>query len=177
MKRVQVKVIWVIFLLFALFLQGCAGDVDAATNFIPAKVVKVSDGDTVKVKLSSGKEIRVRMIGVNTPELSHPELGIKEQPYGKEAFKYTKKVLYPGRIVFLEYDVQKQDKYGRDLAYVWLKKPVKITEEEVRVKMFNAQLLLEGYAQVMTVPPNVKYSKLFVKFQKEARENSRGLWK
>ncbi len=42
--------------------------------------------------------------------------------------------------------------------------------------MFNAILVLEGYAQVMTVPPNVKYSDYFVKFQREAKEQNKGLW-
>ncbi|GAV23565.1 thermonuclease family protein [Carboxydothermus pertinax] len=177
MNRRKVRALWFVLLIFAVIIQGCTGAVDASANFIQAKIVKVIDGDTIKVRFSSGKKVNIRLIGVNTPELSHPELGIKEQPYGKEAYKYTKKVLYPGRRVFLEYDVGKQDKYGRDLAYVWLEKPEKVSEGEIRAKMFNAWLLLEGYAQVMTVPPNVKYSKLFVKFQKEARENSRGLWK
>ncbi|WP_425463814.1 Ada metal-binding domain-containing protein [Neomoorella humiferrea] len=59
---------------------------------------------------------------------------------------------------------------------MWLEQPSSGSEEEVRAKMFNARLLLDGYAQVMTVAPNVKYAGMFVKFQREAREQGKGLW-
>ncbi|OIQ59720.1 thermonuclease precursor [Moorella thermoacetica] len=145
-----------------------------AVKVIPAAVTSVADGDTLHVKIN-GREEKVRLIGVNTPEISHPDLGIKEQPYGKEAAAYTQKRL-AGRQVYLELDVGERDKYGRLLAYVWLEKPANGSEAEVRAKMYNAELLLNGYAQVMTVPPNVKYADLFVKLQKEAREAGKGLW-
>jgi len=53
-------------------------------------------------------------------------------------------------------DVQERDKYGRLLAYVWLEPPEDGSEAEVRARMFSALLLTEGYAQVLTVPPNVR---------------------
>lgn len=143
-------------------------------NYLPARVLSVADGDTIHVSLN-GKNERVRMIGVNTPEIAHPELGIKEQPYGQAAKNYTSKALQ-GRKVFLEFDVEKRDKYGRLLAYIWLEKPGSTRESEVRKKMFNAILLQNGYAQVMTIPPNVKYVDLFVKLQREARNQGKGLW-
>ncbi|AVX31511.1 micrococcal nuclease [Carboxydocella thermautotrophica] len=143
-------------------------------NYLPARVLSVSDGDTIHVSLN-GKNERVRMIGVNTPEIAHPELGIKEQPYGQAAKNYTSKALQ-GRKVFLEFDVEKRDKYGRLLAYVWLEKPFSNQETEARKKMFNAILLQNGYAQVMTIPPNVKYADFFVKLQREARNQGKGLW-
>ncbi|WP_240610870.1 thermonuclease family protein [Ammonifex thiophilus] len=146
----------------------------AGIRVVEALVTSVSDGDTVHVKLD-GRDERVRMIGVNCPEVSHPDLGIKEQPYGRKAKEYTTKQLL-GKKVWLEFDIQQRDKYGRLLAYVWLELPASGSEDEVRAKMFNARLLLDGYAQVMTVPPNVKYSDLFVKFQREAREQGKGLW-
>jgi micrococcal nuclease len=49
-------------------------------------------------------------------------------------------------------------------------------QEEIRGKMFNARLLLEGYAQTMTIQPNSRYAELFVRFQREAKTNNRGLW-
>jgi micrococcal nuclease len=121
------------------------------------------------IKLESGKEEKVRFIGVDTPEST-----TKVEPYGKEATAYTKSKLL-GKDVWLELDVQERDKYGRLLAYVWLSPPTKESDEE-RTKMFNAVLLLEGYAQVMTVPPNVKYAEYFRKYQQEAMEKSAGLW-
>jgi len=135
-------------------------------------VVDVVDGDTIKVNLS-GEEYKVRLIGVNTPETNHPTKHL--EPYGPEAKAFTKRML-TGRTVYLEFDVQEKDRYGRLLAYVWLKKPSKITEEEIRTKMFNAILLLEGYAQVMTIQPNVKYADYFLQYQREAIEEERGLW-
>jgi len=156
---------------------GCASEQNQAGSRIkvmPAKVVKGIDGDTVKAEVN-GKTESVRLIGVNTPELAHPDLHIKEQPYGREAEAYTTKALL-GHTVYLELDAAERDKYGRLLAYIWLARPRDGSETEVREKMFNARLLLNGYAQVMTVPPNVKYQDLFVRFEREARDNKAGLW-
>lgn len=141
---------------------------------ISATVLSVTDGDTFHARLD-GRDERVRLIGVNCPEIAHPDLGIKEEPYGREGKAYTERTLM-GRTVWLEFDVQERDKYGRLLAYAWLEQPTSGSEEEVRAKMFNARLLVDGYAQVMTVPPNVKYADLFVKLQREAREAGKGLW-
>jgi micrococcal nuclease len=143
---------------------------DQAPRLLPATVTKVVDGDTVHVTLSGGKEERVRFIGVDTPESTK-----EVEPYGKEASAYTKSRL-DGRKVWLELDVEERDRYGRLLAYIWLEQPASDSEAEVRAKMYNAELLLNGYAQVMTIPPNVKYADLFVKLQQEAREVNKGLW-
>ncbi len=134
------------------------------------EVVRVVDGDTLVVKID-GEEEKVRLIGVNTPEST-----TKKEPFGKEASDFTKRAL-EGRRVYLEFDTQEKDRYGRLLAYVWLKQHSdEPTENNIRQYMFNAILVLEGYAQVMTVPPNVKYSDYFVKFQREAKEQNKGLW-
>jgi micrococcal nuclease len=61
--------------------------------------------------------------------------------------------------------VQRRDRYRRLLAYVYLGD-----------MMVNAELVRQGYAQVATFPPNVKYQELFLKLQREAREAKRGLW-
>jgi len=84
---------------------------------------------------------------------------------GKRAHLFTKN-LVEGKKVRLEFDVQKRDRYDRLLAYVYL-------EDGTFV---NAEIVRQGYAQVMTIPPNVKYQELFLRLQKEARENGRGLW-
>ncbi len=125
------------------------------------KVTEVIDGDTVKV-MFDGKEEKIRLIGVDTPETKHPTKGV--QPYGPEASAFTKEHL-EGKDIMLEFDVQERDRYGRLLAYVWF-------EDE----LFNANLVREGYAQVSTFPPNVKYEDTFIEAQKEAREAGKGLW-
>ncbi|MBQ6001500.1 MAG: thermonuclease family protein, partial [Synergistaceae bacterium] len=119
---------------------------------------------------------RVRMLGVDTPETVHPKKPVEY--YGKEASDFTKKSL-DGKTVWLQTDVGVKDRYDRMLAYVWLKEPTKSElddEAAIRKHMFNAKLLLDGYAQLMTVQPNSRYANIFVHFQREAREQKKGLW-
>jgi micrococcal nuclease len=79
--------------------------------------------------------------------------------------------------IWLEFDVQKRDRHGQLLAYVWLKLTKEFSEDEIRENMFNARLLLDGYAKIYTYPPNDKYVNFFIKFQREAVENKTGLRK
>ncbi len=128
------------------------------------QVVRVIDGDTIQVCCVFGDRVKVRYIGVDTPETHHPMRGV--EPYGMEASEANRK-LVDGKTVRLEFDVQQLDRYGRTLAYVYL---------EVGT-FVNAWLVEHGFALVMTVPPNVKHQKLFLKLQREAREAGRGLWR
>lgn len=127
------------------------------------KVVSVTDGDTFEINYN-GTKTKVRLIGIDTPESVHPN-SKKNNEYGEEASKYTKSLL-EGKTVKLEFDVSPKDKYGRLLAYVYLESG----------EMLNEKLLKEGYAQVATYPPNVKYVENFKEIQKEARENKVGFW-
>jgi micrococcal nuclease len=124
-------------------------------------VTRVVDGDTVEVDLN-GREVDVRLIGIDTPETVAPDEPV--ECYGEEASAYTSSRL-EGRTVRLEFDVERLDRYGRTLAYVW------IGEE-----LLNETLVAEGYAVVTTYPPNVAYVDRFVAAQREARESGRGLW-
>lgn len=137
-------------------------------------VVRVVDGDTLDIRF--GLRVgRVRLIGVEAPESSLNSKALRDSArsgtdvaaivaMGKKAAAFTRRYL-DGRAVGLEYDVQKHDRYGRTLAYVWSGRD-----------MFNAIIVREGYAQVMTVPPNVRYALLFLACEREAREAGRGLW-
>lgn len=127
------------------------------------EVVSVTDGDTFEINYN-GTKTKVRLIGVDTPESVHPD-SKKNNEYGKQASNYTKSLL-EGKTVKLEFDVSPTDKYGRLLAYVYLENG----------EMLNEKLLKEGYAQVATYPPNVKYVENFKDIQKEARENKVGFW-
>ncbi len=100
---------------------------------------------------------------MNAPEVHHPRKG--EEPGGREAMAVNRG-LVEGKTVRLELDVRPRDRYGRLLAYVW-----------VGETMINAELVRLGYAQVMTVPPNVRHQGLFLKLQRDARQAGRGLWK
>jgi micrococcal nuclease len=128
-------------------------------------VVQVVDGDTVRVRLARRVE-KVRYIGIDTPETSHPTRGL--EPGGRAAAEVNGR-LVADRAVRLEPDVQLRDRHGRLLAYVWVAGP----GGEL---MVNAELVRLGYAQVLTVPPNVRHAELFRKLQADAREHRRGLW-
>jgi micrococcal nuclease len=143
-------------LALVLLSTACA----SAASF-DGTVVRIVDGDTIHVRIGDRVE-KVRYIGVNTPEVHHPRKG--EEPGGREAAEVNRG-LVAARHVRLETDVRSRDRYGRLLAYVW-----------VGDTMINAELVRLGYAQVMTVPPNVRHQALFVKLQREAREAARGLW-
>lgn len=125
------------------------------------RVTRVIDGDTIEIDLHGRRE-RVRYIGIDTPETVHPSRGV--EPYGLAASAANRR-LVEGREVRLEFDVEKRDRYGRLLAYVWL--------DDILV---NEWLVRNGYAQVATYPPNVRYVDRFLEAQRQARQGERGLW-
>lgn len=164
-----------------LAVSGCSTDrvpatpaasvPSSAVRTIAAAVERVVDGDTAWFTLADGTREKVRFIGVDTPEST-----TQHEPFGKEASAYTDSILTVGRGVDLEIDVDERDRYGRLLAYVWLSPPATGNVDEARTKMLNAMLVEQGYAMVLTVPPNVAYVDLFVALQLEARRAARGLW-
>jgi micrococcal nuclease len=122
------------------------------------RVGRVIDGDTIE--LADGR--RVRYIGIDTPETVDPS-----QPagcFGREASDRNK-ALVEGKTVLLEKDVSETDRFGRLLRYVY-----------VGDEMVNQLLVFEGYAQVSTFPPDVKYQDQFSALQQQARNAGRGLW-
>ncbi len=144
----------------------------SADKYADINVKRVVDGDTIE--LENGE--KVRLIGIDTPEMHESDKlysnskktgqdvqTIKE--LGKRAYQFTKDLLETKR-VRLEFDVEKQDKYGRILAYVYLKDGT----------FANSEIVKQGFASLMTIPPNVKYTDSFLKLYQEARENHRGLW-
>ena len=152
------KTLWLIFLLCLFSLSLLAQE-----RYGPYKVSKFVDGDTFWVKVSSEKDLKVRLIGIDTPEVKWEGL-TEEQPGGKEASEYVKNLL-KGKKVLLEYDVQKYDPYGRTLAYVYLEDST----------FLNAHLLEVGLARLATYPPNVRYVERFTEIQSMAIEKKAGL--
>lgn len=102
----------------------------------PPKVNRVIDGDTIEVKIETDIQ-RVRLIGINTPEIG--------QPYAYEATEALKDLILFKK-VRLEKDISETDKYGRLLRYVY----VNTKGREIFV---NEEMVRNGYAQVMTIPP------------------------
>lgn len=142
-----------------------------AIKAVSATVARHIDGDTAEFTLADGRTEKVRFIGIDTPEST-----IEVEAYGEEASAYTAKALPVGTQVLLEEDVEQRDKYGRLLAYVWLSMPTEVADAEIRAKMFNAKLALDGYAQQMTIQPNSQYAEYFTTYVAEARDAERGLW-
>jgi micrococcal nuclease len=129
---------------------------------VTVRVERVVDGDTF-IAAVAGRSERVRLIGVDTPETVDPNRPV--QPYGEQASDFAKQML-GGRTVRLVGDVEPRDKFGRVLAYVWLPDGT----------FWNALLAAEGYAQLITIPPDVTYASLFRRLVEEARSANRGLW-
>jgi micrococcal nuclease len=148
--------------LTVISVTACTHDAGAV------KVVSVTDGDTIRVVLQ-GREEPVRLIGINTPELRP-----RPAPYAREAHAHLQE-LVAGRRVWLEFDVTERDRYGRMLAYVWLKPPG--GARDARAEMVNAAMLLAGWAEVLEVRPNTKYAVLFLLLQDEAKAARRGRWR
>ena len=140
------------------------------------RVVSWTDGDTPRVALASGT-VRVRLIGIDAPETSHGDRAARQgEQLGKDAATIARlgrlakaaaeRLAPPGTPVWVETDVQTHDRYGRLLAYVFLRNG----------RMVNEELVRQGWAMVLTIPPNVRYADRFVRAQQDARQHRRGLW-
>lgn len=154
----------------AVLLGGCgpgtsaatsAGSGDSAGGGSQVVVERVVDGDTIV--LAGGE--RVRLIGIDTPESKDPRKPV--QCFAEAASARTTELLPSGTAVRLEYDVERRDRYGRTLAYVY---------REPDGLFVNAALMEDGYAQLLTVPPNVAHVDEFRDLQTAARDAGRGLW-
>ena len=133
----------------------------------PYRVLRVADGDTFTIK-KDGKEVKVRLIGVDAPESAAPSYSGKENTKeGKIAADYLTRLI-SGKNVYLEYDLDTYDQYGRLLAYVYLSD---------QTTMLQEHLLSEGYVHIMTYQPNVKYVEQFLKLEQQARKDGKGFWK
>jgi len=131
---------------------------ESKTGYV--KVIEVNDGDTITV-LFDGKRERVRLIGIDAPEL-------RQGPWGQKAKRHLQELLTISQgTVSLEFDIEKRDIYGRLLSYVWT------TDRKM---MINLQMLRDGYAMLFTVPPNIRYVDEFKKAQDEARRKDLGIW-
>jgi micrococcal nuclease len=128
----------------------------------PAQVVRVIDGDTVEVEIE-GQEYRLRYIGIDAPETVKD--GTPVEWIGPEA-SAANRALVMGKVVYLEKDISETDRYGRLLRYVFLADGTFV----------NGELVRQGYAQVITYAPDVKYQELLRTFEREAWDEGRGLW-
>ncbi len=139
-------------------------------------VINVIDGDTISVFLE-GQEESIRLIGIDTPESWENDKVIRDtQRYGIEveemialgkiATTYVEVLVKPGDTLIIEFDKQIRDEYGRLLGFVFLDDG----------RMLNEEILRVGYAEIITIPPNVMYIKRLYNAYLNAKENGRGFW-
>lgn len=126
-------------------------------------VTKVVDGDTIQIE----DGITIRLLGIDTPETVDPRRPVG--CFGKEASNEVKKLL-SGKVVYLQKDVSWSDKYKRLLRYVYL--PLEGDQQ----LFVNDYLVREGFAKVLTYPPDVKYNGQFREAERQAKEEKKGLW-
>lgn len=141
------------------------------TNIISESglVKRIVDGDTLVVTVDDAEK-KVRLIGIDTPESVHSNED-KNTVWGTYASEHTKTLVKEGQTIFLEYDEETEDQYGRTLAYVWL------SEDKTDLNnMLNAKLLADGYAMDKVYMPNCKYASEFENIRITAQENGTGLW-
>jgi micrococcal nuclease len=125
-----------------------------------ASIVRVVDGDTVIVRMNGRRE-RVRLIGVDAPET-----WLRHDCFGTEATLALRRLAPPGALVHAAADAERRDRYGRLLLYLW-------TSHGAFV---NADLIREGFARTMTIPPNTSRASVFQEAERTARHTLAGLW-
>lgn len=143
-------------------------------GFVEAVVTEVIEGDNLTVTIN-GIPKKIRMIGVDAPETKHPTK--PNQFFAQEALDFATEKL-KDKTVYLEKDVSESDEEGRFLFYVWLKKPSSnpAKSEDVVNHMFNARLLINGFAKPAAHFPNVKYEMTFQEVSDQARNQFWGIW-
>lgn len=126
-----------------------------------ARVSQVLDGDTIE--LDNGR--RVRLIGVNTPEISRDDT--PSEPLANEARDYLQRLLAEhGNRIALRYDRERTDSYQRTLAHLFLADGTSIT----------AKLLEQGLGTVLVVPPNVWNAPCYQQAERRAQARQQGIW-
>ena len=129
----------------------------SAQSWVTVKYI--NDGDTIT--LANGK--RVRYIGINSPEIDHDQH--KAQPFGYAARTFNKQMVL-NRKIRLDFDLERHDRYGRLLAYVFLPDG----------SFLNERLLQQGYAFFLYKKPNLKFSQRLLNAQQGAMKACKGLW-
>lgn len=154
-----------------LLFSSCRHDPEIIT------IQKVIDGDTLKVRFK-GKTEKIRLIGIDTPEMQVNDKAQRDArrsktdistllKQGKASRRFVRTMIKRGDRIIVVFDVQKRDRYGRLLGYVYLSDG----------RMLNEEIIRAGYASLLSIPPNIKYQKRFQRVYMEARKNKRGLWK
>jgi len=125
---------------------------------VEARIIEINDGDTVTLSVNNNI-FRARLIGIDAPEMG-------QRPWGEKAKRHLERLVKPAEKIIIETDIERLDKYNRLLVYLFKEDGTFI----------NEKMLLDGYAVLLTLPPNVKYVDRFVKAEKTARRLKKGIW-
>lgn len=153
-QRSMTRGIWAVILAGIL---GCTVETDGPeppANMEACRVTRVVDGDSIECDPVG----RIRLLGIDAPELAQP-------PFGRESGEALARMMPVGSEVWLESDVELSDRYGRALRYVW-------SGDE----MVNRAMVREGYAVLLTYPPNVRHVEALQDAQDAAQRDGSGLW-
>lgn len=127
-------------------------------------MTRVVDGDTLWARVTGAAEdVKLRLLRIDAPEMDG---GQGPECLATAARDHLTGLTPPGAGVWLAYDVETQDRFGRDLVHVW-------TAEQVWV---NGAMVRDGFAVVVTFPPNLAFDDEIRSAQEDARDRSRGLW-
>lgn len=152
----------------AIVGEGYVTPAETQVSFEKATVKNVVDGDTIVVDVD-GAEKKVRLVGIDAPEMSTPN--------GNTSKKFTEDAIL-NKTVYLEKDVSEVDKYDRLLRYIWLISPsgIEINENSIRENMLNGKMVASGMAASKTYAPDTKYQNILDKIQTDAINNKLGMW-
>ncbi len=128
-------------------------------------IIVVYDGDTVGIEFSDGQRRKIRLIGIDSPETGHSDEQVRLLAQLSKRFTFY--YLYRKQVT-VKYDWEREDKYGRLLAYLWTEKN----------GLFNEFILEEGFASAyLRFPFKEEYRKKFIQAEKSARISTKGLWR
>ncbi len=160
MNRSQRKIIYLLLIVAVFGAYYFIQFRDEVPEQAEYRVINVLDGDTVVI--DDARSSRVRYLGIDSPEIALQDS--PGEPMSEEARDYNSK-LVNGEKVILEFDQEKYDVYGRMLAYVY-----------VNDLLVNEELLREGMATVLIIPPNDMHSEKIYTATSEAKKNKKGVW-
>jgi micrococcal nuclease len=154
----------------ALATAACTGTGSRDADQPPgtATVLRVVDGDTIDVRIG-GREERVRLIGIDTPETKQPDRPV--ECFGPEATAFTESLLPEGTTVRIERDVVGRDDFGRLLGYVYL-----VDGPDRSATFVNDEIIATGHATPLSITPNTTFASTFAASARAAETADLGLW-
>jgi micrococcal nuclease len=161
-----------------------SGKIRTYSRGAKAVVTHIIDGDTIVIKFSDNISVKVRLLGIDCPEIQKP--GVTNTPllpgksfcYGEQAQFKTRKILTE-RTVFINFDLNTIDQYNRLLLMVYFTREAAVEQSNTPIivqKTFNYQLVREGYARSCFYDDNPTFKEQFNQAQQIAKEESKGAW-